>query len=431
MRNYIKTYANGNADWDDLVSILDAETKEDLKQWSAIWVHESGRPIISDSITYKDNKIEHFKISQKAEDGSAHIWPQVFKLGLVYNDSIKVVSVKLNKKTQTLNTLVGLPKPESIIYNYDAFGYGVFPVDSLSVNAIPNIKNDLARGYSYINLYENVLAANIAPQKALNVLIKGIALEKEELILNNIIGKTASIFWNYISSEQRDVIGKKLESLLNKQLRNDDFSSSYKKTLFGLFRSIAFSEKGKNELYRIWNKSLTIKGLHLNENDYTGLAATLAIYKHAKADSILQSALESISNPDRKKRFQFLLPSLSHDEKIRDEFVLSLAKAENREKESWVVSALYNINHPLRQDSAQKHLRMCLDLVEDIQLTGDIFFLKSWLNATIGNYTSDYAYKTLEQFLNDNPNFLAVLKNKLLQASDGVYRAKLIRETYK
>ena len=73
---------------------------------------------------------------------------------------------------------------------------------------------------------------------------------------------------------------------------------------------------------------------------------------------------------------------------------------------------------------------MYLDLLEEIQLTGDIFFPKSWLNATIGNYTSEYAYKTLEQFLTDKPDFSEVLKNKLLQASDGVYRAKLIREKY-
>ncbi len=428
MRNYIKTNAYGNADWDNLVKRLDAETKEDLKAWSDVWVYKSGRPIISDDITYKNNKIEHFEITQKAEDGSKYIWPQVFKIGLVYKDSVKVIPVKLNKQTQALNTVIGLPKPQSIIYNYDAFGYGVFPINNLNVNDIPNIKDDLARGYSYINLYENVLSANIAPKTALNILIKGIASEKEELILNTIIGKTNAIYWNFISAKDRDVIGKKLESLLNKQLRNNDFSSSYKKTLFNLFKSIAYSEKGKDQLYAIWNKSLSIKGLRLNENDYTSLAVTLAIYNHPKADSILQAALKGIRNPDRKKRFQFLLPSLSKDEKIRDEFVLSLAKAENREKESWVVSALYNINHPLCQQSAQKHLRMYLNLVEEIQLTGDIFFPKSWLNATIGNYTSNDAYVTLEQFLSDNPNFPEALKNKLLQASDGVFRAKNIRE---
>jgi aminopeptidase N len=66
-------------------------------------------------------------------------------------------------------------------------------------------------------------------------------------------------------------------------------------------------------------------------------------------------------------------------------------------------------------------------MVEEIQLTGDIFFPKSWLNATIGNYTSDYALEVLEQFLLENPKFPIVLKNKLLQSADNLYRAKQIR----
>jgi len=431
MRNYIETYANDNADWDDLVALLDAETPEDLKQWSNVWVHESGRPIISDSIAYKDNNIACFEISQKAEDGSAHIWPQTFEIGLVYKDSVKVIPIKLNTQKQILKELSGLPKPKSIIYNYDAFGYGVFPIDNLDIGAIPKIKDDLARGYSYVNLYENVLSGNMEPQKALNFFIAGIASEKEELILNDIRGKIASIFWNYITADQRAIMGEKLESILNEQLREDGFSSSYKKTLFSLFKSIAYSEEGKDALYDIWNKSLNINGLNLSEHDYTNLAATLAIYNHSNSEDILGVALENISNSDRKKRFEFLLPSLSNNEKIRDTFMLSLTKADNREKESWVASALNHINHPLRQESSQKHLGMCLNLIEDIQLTGDIFFPKAWLNATIGNYTSDYAYETLERFISDHPDFPIVLKNKLLQASDGIYRAKLIKEKYK
>ena len=430
MRNYIKTYANDNAAWGDLIALLEAETSEDLKAWSKVWVNESGRPIISDAITYKNNKIQRFEISQKAEDGSTHIWPQTFQIGLVYNDSVKVVPVRLNDRKQVLEGMAGLPRPNSIIYNYDAFGYGVFPIKNLDVNTIPFIKDDLARGYSYINLYENVLSGTIDPQKALNVFIYGVSSEKEELILNMIIGRTIALFWNYIGADHLELLANELVSVLKERLGSQGLSSSCKKTLFGLFKSVAYKENGLEVLYQIWDKSLIIRGLNLNENDYTDLAALLAIYKHSDANAILREALRGISNPDRKKRFEFLLPALSNDEAERDTFVLSLAKAENREKESWVGSALFYINHPLRQKSAQKHLPMYLDLLEEIQLTGDIFFPKSWLNATIGNYTSEYAYKTVEQFLTDKPDFSEVLKNKLLQASDGVYRAKLIREKY-
>ncbi|XCF06860.1 M1 family aminopeptidase [Tamlana crocina] len=427
MQNYIKHFANGNADWNDLVALLDAETELDLKQWSEVWVYQPGRPIITDKVVYKDDKIESFSIEQQAEDGSDNLWPQRFSIGLVYPDSVKVVPVSLNQKSQNIAKLKGVKKPQAIIYNYDAFGYGVFPIKHLEASAIPNIQDDVARGYSYINLYENVLLGKLKPEIALGTLVQGLLTEKNELVLSMVSGYGSAIFWKYINPEKWDDLAQMMEPKLIKRLMDKALPSGLKKTIFGFYRGVAYLSSGRDMLYKIWDKSLKIENLNLNENDYTGLAATLAIYGHPEAETILHEALKDISNSDRKKRFEFLLPSLSDDEQVRDDFMQSLAQAENREKESWVISALYNTNHPLRQASAKKHLKMCLGLTEEIQKTGDIFFPKSWLNATIGNYNSNYAFEVVETFLKENPNFPTVLKNKLLQAADGVYKGKILR----
>ena len=115
-------------------------------------------------------------------------------------------------------------------------------------------------------------------------------------------------------------------------------------------------------------------------------------------------------------------PALAADERTRDAFMSDLKEAKNREKESWVLSALGYINHPLRQESGVKHLKMSLELLEEIQLTGDIFFPKNWLNATVGRYTSEEAYQIRETFLEANPDLNQVLKNKLYQATDDLDR---------
>ena len=93
-----------------------------------------------------------------------------------------------------------------------------------------------------------------------------------------------------------------------------------------------------------------------------------------------------------------------------------------------MVSGLQNIHHPLRQASSIKHLKKSLEFTEEIQLTGDIFFPKNWLSATIGMYSSKDAFYILETFLKENPDFPVVLKNKLLQTADKLYRAKHIIE---
>ena len=123
-----------------------------------------------------------------------------------------------------------------------------------------------------------------------------------------------------------------------------------------------------------------------------------------------------------------MLPSLSNDEVVRDTFMASLLEKENREKESWVQTALGNLHHPLRQNSSIKHLKSILDKLEEVQLTGDIFFPKGWLASSIGNYSSKEAFNILSEFLDENPNYNPILKKKLLQTTDNLARAQEIKK---
>jgi len=103
-------------------------------------------------------------------------------------------------------------------------------------------------------------------------------------------------------------------------------------------------------------------------------------------------------------------------------------KKENREKESWVQTALSNLHHPLRQKSGIKHFKSCLDILEEIQLTGDIFFPKRWLSSSVGRYNSKEAFEVLQRFFEENPNYNPILKMKLLQTTDNLIRAQEINK---
>ena len=67
-------------------------------------------------------------------------------------------------------------------------------------------------------------------------------------------------------------------------------------------------------------------------------------------------------------------------------------------------------------------MALSLELLEEIQQTGDIFFPLGWLNNTIGQYTSTDAYNIVENYLTTHPNLNKNLKQKLLQATDNLYR---------
>ena len=427
IQEYIKAYANDNAVWDDLVSILDTKTDVDLKKWSEVWVNQSGRPVISEELIYAENgSIQSFNLTQLAEDGSAKIWPQTFKIGLVYPDSTQVITAAFVDQKLQLKQTEGLPKPQQIIYNYDGMGYGVFPLQEEDLLKITSLNDEVARGYSYINTHENQLNARLDPVAVFDLYKNGLIAEKNALILNRISSQTQNLFWTYFTKIQRETHQQELEDLVYNQLQKD-LPANSKKTLFGLFKSVAYSESGKERLYAIWNQETEITNLKLNKDDYTGMAMTLALYDHENTAEILQKAEAAITNPDKKKRFKFLQPALSADEATRDAFFESLKNSKNREKESWVLSALGYINHPLRQESSVKHLKTSLELLEEIQLTGDIFFPKNWLNATIGNYSSEEAYQIRKAFLESNPDLNLVLKNKLYQATDDLDRLHRMR----
>ncbi|WP_031427143.1 M1 family aminopeptidase [Flavimarina sp. Hel_I_48] len=426
IREYIKTYAYDNADWNNLIEILDGKTALDMKKWSAIWVNQSGRPVFSDDVKYDKDTISSFEILQQAEDGSDKIWPQTFKIGLIYPNSTRIFTVNLTDRKTQINEIEGLPKPQNIIYNYDGLGYGVFPLAENTVMQIPQIKDEVARAYSYINSYEKTLNGEIDVLAEFKLLEEGLKSEKNEFILNLISSELQSIFWHFLTPEQRDDHQKELETLVYNALKNN-LKPNIKKTLFNVFSNVAYSEEGREKLYKIWKKDTKIADLRLNEDDFTAMAQDLAVYKHPKRAEILEQTEDFISNPDKKKRFQFLLPALSEDENERDAFFNSFKEEKNREKESWVTAAANLINHPLRQQSAIKHIQLSQDLVEEIQRTGDIFFPKAWLNSTIGNYSGKEAYDILQNFLTSHPDFSPILKKKLLQATDDLYRVQSIR----
>ncbi|WP_435415355.1 M1 family metallopeptidase [Polaribacter aestuariivivens] len=429
IQEYIKTYKNSNADWSELVAILDKKSEGNIQNWSDVWVNSSGRPIFYEEIELNDKgNVTKFIIHQKAEDGSDKIWTQSFKIQLIDERGyVKNINIKNMGKSFDITSATKDFKPGQVLYNTNGFGYGVFPVYKNQVNTYKDIKDEVSRGYQFINLYENMLNGVISPLETYNVYLEAIQKEKNELITGYLSGRIQHIFWAFLNDEEQKNVQKNSEvSIFN--LLESDLPKNIKRTLFGLYQSIAFSEVGINNLYLIWNKKKKIDNLFLNENDYTSLAMKLAIFEHPKSIEILEEQQTRISNSDRLERFKWLLSSLSNDEGVRDAFMKSLLQKENREKESWVQSALNNIHHPLRQQSSVKHLKSILEKLEEVQLTGDIFFPKGWLASSIGNYSSKEAFEILNEFLDENPNYNPILEKKLLQTTDDLLRVQEIKK---
>jgi aminopeptidase N len=448
--DYLKKYAGGNASWPDLVAALQAHTGVDLSAWNEVWVNGTGRPQFGYHLQEAGGKITDFVIRQRGEDGSARVWPQVFDVALVYADRVEQLTVNMNAASVRLAAATGKEKPLCILFNSSGQGYGLFPVDPHSMTWLaggaalpvaaritgaatvqisgPGAATPLMRAAAYINLYENMLDGQaITPRQLLAYDLRALSRETEELDLNILLDQVNSIFWRFLPKAGRDSMAANLEDDLWQAMTQVP-SKNEKKLLFGTYTSIVCSKPGQDSLFSVWRDRRPPSGVKLSEDDYTGLAVALALRAYPGYQDILKEQLTRIQNIDRRARLQYLLPALSDDAGERDRYFASLSSADARRKEAWVLSALSYLHHPLREGASEKYLPATLDWLQDIQRTGDVFFPQSWLQASLGWYQTATAAAVVHNFLRQHPDYNPMLRAKILQTADNLFRAeKLVK----
>jgi aminopeptidase N len=423
VRKYLKTYAHGNASWPDFIKILNGYSNLDLLAWNKVWVNETGRPVINYKMDLKNGEIQKFIVSQKSEGGSDKIWPQLFELTFYYPDSKKEVTVDMNALQVEVKSASGRKKPLFVQFNSSGQGYGLWPVDTAMLSRIYTIENPVSRASAYISLYENMLdGRSVKPKELFTLLLNGLTSETEELNLKLMTGYLSTIYWNFTSPADRETVQENLEGSLWNAMDLQQASNS-KKILFKAYQEVFGTSHAIRKLYGVWRNQQAPEGIKLTEDDFTSLSFSLAL--RPGVDSLIFSQqLARIKNTDRRMRFQFITPAVSADPRTRDAFFKRLELKSNRTKESNVLAALVYLNHPLRQGTSIKYLAKSLDLLSEIQSTGDIFFPQSWLQSILGSYQNPVAGKIVKDFLKSHPNYNPKLRAKILQASDNLFRAE-------
>ena len=424
VREYLRKFANGNASWPELIRILDKHADADLEQWNKVWVNDTGRPVLDYELKSKGGKISSFEILQRPEYGSGKVWPQIVEVTLYYPGYSKELTVNLDAAKSVVIAAQGMDVPSFVLFNSSGYGYGVWPIDPALPAKLYDIEQPLERASAYISLYENMLNGRyVKPEALLKIFIAGLSREQEELNLKLISGYAGTIFWEFLKPELRKTTAPELENALWTAMMQNQ-SANQKKLLFKAYQDIFLSGEAKDQLFKIWKSQQAPAGLKLSEDDYTSLAFSLAL-RDVDA-GLLKEQLGRISNADRKSRFEFIIPAVSSDGAERDRFFQGLELKTNRAKEANVVAALAYLHHPLRQERSINYLAKSLDLLTEIQTTGDIFFPQNWLQATFGYYQQAEAVKVVDEFLKNHPDYNPKLRAKILQAVDYLYRAQRI-----
>lgn len=417
IQEYLKTYAYGNATWEGLIGILDKYTDDDLSAWSHIWVNEKGMPEITASIV-GDSLI----VTQKDPFNRGLNWPQDLSFLIVspkgHSDEI-LVSFERNSSSIRKELKMHPEAGSFIIPNIDGKGYGFFRLnetDALACAAwLPAYDNELLRGSILITLYENLLNQSITPAAYMEAMLNYLPQENNSLLFSAALG--------YIGNCQR-LYPTDTESLEKTLWHLVETSSvpQHRLQAFRLYRSVAQSPEAIARLHELWKKRQAPEGCALSESDYISLSYVLALRMPEQADNIIDIQQLRITNPDRKREYAFISPSVSPHKEVRDSVFASLLIADNRRVEPWASAALANLNHASRQEEAVAYIRPALEAMQDVQRTGDIFFPTAWARALLAGHTSAKARAEVDAFFATHPDFPPMLANKIRQQADHLYR---------
>ena len=402
IQEYLRTYAYGNATWNDLVAILDKHSEEDITKFSHAWVDRAYMPMI-----YLTQKGGRYHIVDNAP-----LWRQRFNCYVGYKGGkSEIIEVEIKPNHGDIK----LPRnAEVVIPNCDGRGYGLFILPNKTIKwmmeHIGEVEDDLMR-QSMVTMLNEVYewrngVTECDARAWLDFLLNYIPCEKNYLVASTLNGYLTKPMLEVGTAEDEARLWEIATTCDNAAL-----SRRLKMTLAHVMRS----EEVYATMYELWEtKSDTM----LNESDYMTLAYELAVRYPERYNEIYSTQLERISNADRRNQFEYIMRGTHPDMEVRDTLFESLMEPENRRIEPWTATLLGYLNHHLRQEEAVKYIYRGLEEIEEVQRTGDIFFPRNWAGALLGGHTSDAAKAEVERFLNDHPELNQLLRNKILQAAD-------------
>ena len=430
LREYLRRHAYGNAAWPDLIELLDRRTPEDLQGWSRAWVEEAGRP----TLTIQRRGGSRVEITQHDPAGRPGTsWSQRAKMVWAYPDRIAVRDARFGAagSVERASEETAGDGPLYVLPTGAGLAYGEFVLDPESrtylTAHLADVRDPLTRGAVVVTLWEEMLAGRIAPEAMFDTFVAALPRERDELTTARMLTCTSRLFWKFLGEEDRDRRAAALERVLRGGLAAAPTTSA-KAAWFEALRTVARTSGTVEWLRAVWGRREAIPGLTLEEPDYITLALELAVREVAGWKQILEEQAGRIANPDRQAQFKFVMPALSADAAERDAFFEGLQDVRNRRREAWVLQAIGYLHHPLRAAASAKYLPAALHLLRDIQRTGDIFFPKRWMDATLGGHRSASAARVVHTFLEQLPKEYPVrLRRIVLSSADDLFRASRLR----
>jgi aminopeptidase N len=464
-RAFLKKHEYANAEWTDLVSEFETASKQNLKEWSKVWVTKRGMPLItteqfdqqSVSVTndgFKDEYLKGVFFRQKDILNEKGIWLMKTNVLLIHKDGKREVkSLKFDSKypsgvgveTNVKTLLFAFP-------NYQDYGYGTFLLDQKSrdyvLKSIQTEKDDFLRSMMWGTLWDSVREAELDPKQYVELAIKNIAVEQDESTINAILSRVGTALNYYIASpaglqisdsklqadpkskiqnpKSNDLVAR-LEAVLTERIANAK-TPGQRITFYRAYQNLASSAAARQNLKDILAGRSKLAVFQLRTKDKFDIVTRLLILGDKDAPALLAN-LEKTEPGDDAKRYAYAARAGIATGDSKAKYFKDFMTDKNL-SESWIEAAFVPFNSSRHADLTLPFLETALAELPNLKRTRKIFFVNGWLGAFIGGQKSEAALQTVNKFLADNPNLDRDLRLKILENMDNLERAVKIRAKF-
>ena len=218
LREYLHRYSFGNATWPDLIAILDKKSDEHLVSWSHAWVDEPGRPTIRTEIGTANGRIASLAFAQTDPRQRGLFWNQRMTVTLGYATGNRTLPVRLAAaRVEFLMRAACRRRASSwrtAAESATARSSWTRRAARISSRELPEIDDALTRGSAWVALQDELLRGAVPPAAFLELALKALPLETDELNAQRMLGYARDAYWHFLTPDARLALAPRLETAL-------------------------------------------------------------------------------------------------------------------------------------------------------------------------------------------------------------------------
>ena len=295
--------------------------------------------------------------------------------------------------------------------DFDPMVYGRYRLSASDLEALlahwytlPETRRFAAMMY----LYESWLRHQVDSRRVFDALFEGLHRQDNTLVRSSCLSYLLTIV-RHSDGDDRADFEQRLFAM-GQQTTNP----VVRRLLLQGITQIAVTPAVADSVYHLWKDG---SDPTFNERDYMRMAYHLALLRPGQWQEIIEQQRGRLSNADMLREFDFVSRGCHPDTEVQQRLFLSLLQRENRTVEPYASAMLALLNDPLREPLSNRYITPGLEVLEEIQQTGDIFFPLAWCNALLDGHRSHEAAQLVQTFLDAHPDYPSALRGKLLQAA--------------